>query len=146
MKTVVLSLVLFAWSALAEIAVAVDVETELNDLLAEFLAAASINDRSMHERFWDEDLVYTSSDGQRFGKAAILESLDAQTAQGTSGPRYSADRVRVIELDRSAVVTFRLLAETEGEPTQYYYNTGVFKRRDGRWQAIVWQATRAQAD
>ena len=44
-------------------------EEQLSALLNEFLAGASVNDISAHERFWAEDLVYTSSRGLRFGKA-----------------------------------------------------------------------------
>ena len=47
-------------------AFAADDDAQLRLLLNEFLAGASVNDVAMHERFWAEDLVYTSSGGERF--------------------------------------------------------------------------------
>ncbi|MDT8321430.1 MAG: hypothetical protein RQ826_12975, partial [Xanthomonadales bacterium] len=38
---------------------------------------ASVNDVEMHARFWAEDLVYTSSAGERRGKSEIMASLRA---------------------------------------------------------------------
>ena len=35
-------------------------EEVLTGMLNEFLAGASINDAAAHDRFWAEDLVYTS--------------------------------------------------------------------------------------
>jgi hypothetical protein len=29
-----------------------------------------------------------------------------------------------------------------GDKTQTYRNSGMFVRRDGRWQAVTWQATK----
>jgi hypothetical protein len=48
---------------------------ELTKLLKEFLAGASRNDAAMHDRFWAEELIYTSSSGRRMGKADILREL-----------------------------------------------------------------------
>ncbi len=50
---------------------------ELTELLNRFLDGASRNDIAAHERFWANDLVYTSSAGERTDKAAILASLRA---------------------------------------------------------------------
>ena len=47
----------------------------LTAMLHAFLAGASRNDPAVHDRFWSERLVYTSSTGARFGKAEIMESL-----------------------------------------------------------------------
>ncbi|MGH9902936.1 MAG: hypothetical protein ACRD68_14105, partial [Pyrinomonadaceae bacterium] len=44
---------------------------ELTRLLKEFLAGASRNDASVHDRFWAEDLIYTGSSGRRVGKADL---------------------------------------------------------------------------
>ena len=48
-------------------------EAELEQLLDEFLQGASVNDAEMHDRFWAEDLIYTSSAGERTTKAGIYE-------------------------------------------------------------------------
>src|ERR1700688_358407 len=45
---------------------------ELTKLLKDFLAGASRNDAAMHDRFWADDLIYTSSAGRRMGKADIM--------------------------------------------------------------------------
>lgn len=117
----------------------------LTRLLDEFLAGASVNDAAVHERFWAEELVYTSSAGERFGKRDILDGLRAEEP-GPAGPEvvYSAEDVRVLLLGNTAVVAFRLLATAQGEggAVSQYLNTGTFLKRDGEWRAVAWQATR----
>ena len=66
----------------------------LKALLDEFLAAASVNDAAMHERFWSDDLIYTSSSGQRFGKPQILKSL-AAADPAAAATAYRAEDVIV---------------------------------------------------
>lgn len=118
----------------------------LRTLLDEFLAGASVNDAAMHDRFWAEDLVYTSSSGERFGKAEIMaglaESDDPADRSGAETPRYSARDVNVRSFGETAVITFRLVAEQDGETRAEYFNTGVFRNREGVWQAVAWHATR----
>jgi hypothetical protein len=44
-----------------------------------------------------------------------------------------------------AVVNFRLILHNveNGKPiTVYYRNTGTFLKRNGKWQAVAWQATK----
>ncbi len=117
-------------------------ETELHGLLDEFLASASVNDAGAHDRFWAEELVYTSSAGRRFGKAEIMAGLAGSEA-AEPGPSYSARQLRVQVFGETAVITFQLVAEQADEPAELFYNSGVFRIIDGRWQAVVWQATRA---
>lgn len=118
-------------------------EAELSRLLGEFLVGASINDAATHQRFWAEDLVYTSSAGQRFGKAEIMAGLGDAMPADPPGPSYSARDVRIKDLGETAVITFRLVAEDAQGDTQSYYNTGVFRRNPAGWQAVTWQATKA---
>jgi hypothetical protein len=113
----------------------------LRGLLDDFLAGASVNERGTHERFWDEALIYTSSSGLRFGKATILAGLDDSPAVAAGAPVYSAADVQIQDFGATAVVTFRLLAHQDGALTDQYFNTGVFRQREGRWQAVTWQAT-----
>ena len=117
----------------------------LTRLLDEFLAGASVNDTAVHERFWADELVYTSSAGERFGKQEILDGLRAQQP-APAGPEvvYSAEAVRVQLYGEAAVVTFRLLGTGQGEDgtVNRYLNTGTFLKRDGEWRAVAWQATR----
>lgn len=122
-----------------------DAET-LRTLLDDFLAGASVNDASVHDRFWAEDLVYTSSDGERFGKPEIMAGLEEtdDTSEPSEGntPSYSARDVNIRSFGETAVVTFRLVAELEDQSMSEYFNTGVFRSREGQWEAVAWQATR----
>jgi ketosteroid isomerase-like protein len=117
-------------------------ETALGSLLNEFLAGASVNDATMHDRFWSEDLIYTSSAGQRFGKAQIMQGLaEAEPAGETT--TYGAEEVTIQIHGDVAVVTFRLIADMPDESRAEYFNTGVFRLQNKQWRAFVWQATRA---
>lgn len=109
-------------------------------LLHEFMAGASVNDPVMHERFWADELVYTSSSGARFGKAEILAGL--ATPGEPSGVVYTAEEIDVRLHGEVAVVTFRLVARRAGERPEEFYNTGVFSLRGDAWRAVAWQATR----
>lgn len=139
-------LFIFLVLAFALPAAAGDDHEILRSLLDEFLAGASVNDAAMHERFWAEDLVYTSSSGERFGKQAIMDGLsepeDASSRDAPETPRYSAEDVNIRQFGETAVITFRLLAEQDGQPPTEYFNTGVFRNREGQWRAVAWQATR----
>ena len=99
----------------------------------------------MHDRFWAEELVYTSSNGTRFGKREILDGLRAEQP-GPDEPAvvYSAEEGRVQLYGDMAVVTFRLVGTEEGEAgtVKRYLNTGTFRKHDGEWRAVAWQATR----
>ena len=66
----------------------------LRRLLDEFLAGATIGDVATHERFWADDLVYTSSNGTRTGKAQIVEGMRASQ----SGPTAMAPPVAFASL------------------------------------------------
>ena len=119
---------------------------ELTALLEEFLDGASRNDVAVHERFWADELVYTSSSGQRTNKAEILESLRASADTGTDAAatessEYSAEDVRIRQYGDTAIVAFRLVGRT-GNSVEYFLNTGTFLRRDGEWRVVAWQATR----
>ena len=116
---------------------------EILGLLDEFLANAGV--RSAHERFWAEDLVYTSSRGTRTTREAILASFDAAPPeeQLAPGPIYSAEDVQLNGYGDTAVVAFKLVATPPGEgPEDYYFNTGTFVKRDGEWRVVAWQATK----
>jgi ketosteroid isomerase-like protein len=119
----------------------------LTALLNEFLAGASRNDALVHDRFWAEDLIYTSASGRRIGKADILGGLRSPSAPRPAGPTptYAAEDVRIQPYGDMAVVAFRLLATTRKDgqvQVARYLNTGLFRAREGRWQAVAWQATR----
>ena len=118
-------------------------ENQLNELLDAFLAGASVSDPDIHDRFWAEDLVYTSSSGARFGKAEIMAGLETSGETAASGPVYEARDTHIRVFGTTATLTFTLVAsDPEGGVTRYY-NSGFFQKREGQWQAIVWQATLA---
>ena len=121
---------------------------KLEALLAEFLAGASRNDAVVHDRFWADSLVYTRSTGRRVSKADIMTGLRAASPAGPGTPAtaYSAEDVRIQQFGDSAVVAFRLVGTTESggrKERAEFLNTGTFAKRDGRWQAVAWQSTRA---
>ena len=123
---------------------------ELTSLLNEFLAGVSRGDVSVHERFWADDLIYTSAAGRRIGKADILKDSrpaagEKPSASPSPSTTYTAEDVRVHEYGDTAVLAFRLVGTTKkpaGAETTRYLNTGTFVRRGGQWRAVGWQATR----
>jgi len=126
---------------------------ELTRLLNEFLAGAGKNDIAMHERFWAEELVYTSALGRRKGKADIMRELRAEPAatpkpeEGTTV--YTAEEIRIQQYGDSAIVAFRLVATTDkagAKEVKNFLNTGTFLKRNGKWQVIAWQATAMPMD
>jgi len=132
---------LVLWSAVA-IAHQDPVENELHELLDAFLAGASENDIETHDRFWAEDLVYTSSAGERRGKPEIMARLaNAPTSPTQPLPSYRGEDVAIRVFGDLAVITFRLVAEFPDGDVGQYFNTGVFRRSDGNWKAFTWQAT-----
>ena len=121
---------------------------ELTKLLNDFLAGASKNDIAMHDRFWAEELVYTSALGRRKGKADIMRELRAEPA-ATPSPNegttvYTAEEIRIQQYGETAIVAFRLVATTDKAGVKTianYLNTGTFLKRNGKWQVVAWQAT-----
>lgn len=124
-----------------------DDPTELRLLLNEFLDGAGRNDRLIHDRFWAEDLIYTSSTGRRFGKAELMKGVVEAPAPKAGDPttRYSAADVDIRVFGDFAVVAFKLVSTTttaDGKASsRNNLNTGTFVKRDDRWQAIAWQST-----
>jgi len=106
----------------------------------------------MRDRFWADDVVYVSNTGAVRTKADILNGLKAEqsasAARGgaatTADPAdgYSAEDVLVRQFGETVVLSFRLVQHVASRPDVSYRNSGVFVLRDGRWQAVSWQATR----
>lgn len=145
MKNIIVIITALVFSMAVCLAMADTEEDRLAVSLNEFLAGASANDITAHERFWAEDLVYTSSRGLRFGKADILEGMRADPDSEAANPdtTYSAEDIRIRLYGEAAVVAFRLVGtpSAESERIMQYFNTGTFVKREGRWQAVAWQAT-----
>ena len=126
---------------------------DLTAMLHEFLAGASVGDASAHDKFWSDDLIYTSSAGTRTDKAEIMASMTpaddaAETADADdAGPStvYSAEEIQVDLYGTTAIVAFKLVGMPQGDSDAaiaYYFNTGTFLKRDGAWQVVAWQATK----
>jgi Domain of unknown function (DUF4440) len=125
----------------------------LKQLLKEFLDGAGRNDVAVHERFWADELIYTRSAGQRLSKADILRDTKAEAATPKKPDEavttYRGEDIRVLQYGDTAVVAFRLVATTKKESTTEvtnYFNTGTFVKRDNKWQAVAWQATKIPAE
>jgi hypothetical protein len=83
---------------------------ELTKLLHDFLAGASKNDVAMHDRFWADELVYTSALGRRKSKADIMRELGEET-KATPKPEegstvYTAEDIRIQQYGLRAYFAF----------------------------------------
>ena len=146
MKRILLSSILFLSITCGLHAQIAPGTAELTRLLQDFLAGAGRNDLAMHERFWAADLIYTSAKGRRKGKADILQELRAEPPPkpGDETTVYTAEDIRIQQYGEAAIVAFRLVATTDNAGTKQvanYLNTGTFLKREGKWQAVSWQAT-----
>ena len=124
-------------------------EAEIAGMLKTFLAG--VDTREAHDRFWADDLIYTSSAGTRTDKSSIMAGFDAPAdeADGAeqAGPSYGSENVVIKVHGDFAVIAFELVANmpASGETqavTMRYLNTGTFLKRAGVWQVIAWQATK----
>jgi ketosteroid isomerase-like protein len=148
MKRLLLGPIAFLCLATALAAQTAPDAADLTKLLQDFLAGASKNDIAMHDRFWADELVYTSALGRRKSKADIMRELKAEST-ATPKPEdgsavYTAEDIRIQQYGETAVVAFRLVATTDKAGTKTvanYFNTGTFLKRNGKWQVIAWQAT-----
>ena len=123
-------------------AMSLDDEAELTEMLHQFLGAS--DERETHVDFWADDLVYTSSNGTRFGKADILAGFEETDEDESTEPAmaYTGEDVKVQIFGTTAIVTFQLVGTPEdGSEAKNFFNTGTFLKRDGKWRAVAWQAT-----
>ena len=132
----VISLLCFTTPTLA------DDKAELTALLSEFLDGATRNDAAIHDKYWADELIYTSSSGKRFGKAELMQGV---TSRGMLKPDeidtvYSSEDLRIMQYGDTAIVAFVLVGRS-GVDTKRYLNSGTFVKRDDKWQAVNWQAT-----
>lgn len=118
-------------------------EELLTSMLHDFLTNA--DKAAAHDRFWAEDLVYSSSSGLRFGKADIMQGFEGADEEPAEPPPivYSGEEVDVRLYGDTAIVAFKLVGTpSNGADKLHYYNTGTFLKRDGVWKVVAWQATR----
>ena len=119
-----------------------DDKAELTALLAEFLDGATRNDAAIHNKYWADELIYTSSGGTRFGKAELMQGVTSRGMLKADeiDTVYSSEDVRIMQYGDTAVVAFVLVGRS-GVDTKRYLNSGTFVRKNGQWQAVNWQAT-----
>jgi ketosteroid isomerase-like protein len=117
---------------------------QVTQLVRDFLANVPKNDPKVFQEFFADDVIYTRATGLTVSKTDILRNIDVRA---TSDPQmtFEADDFTVHPYGEMAVVNFRLIAHNaqNGKPTTVYYrNTGTFLKRNGKWQAVAWQATK----
>ena len=109
-------------------------------LLREFLS--KVDSPEMHARFWADDLVYVSATGKVRTKREIVKSVTEEKAAAGAAGTFDAEDVKVRQIGEVVVLNFRLVARAGDGKAAHYRNSGVFVERDGRWQAVSWQATK----
>ncbi|HEV7553479.1 MAG TPA: nuclear transport factor 2 family protein [Candidatus Angelobacter sp.] len=117
---------------------------QVTQLVRDFLANVPKNDPKIFQEFFADDVIYTRAVGVTVAKADILKNIDARAAADPQA-KFEADDFTVHPYGEMAVVNFRLIAHNaeNGQPTTVYYrNTGTFLKRNGKWQAVAWQATK----
>lgn len=121
----------------------------IRQLLDDFLYGASVGDAAAHDRFWSEELIYTSSSGERYGKDAIMSSFEEEPViDEEPSVMYSAEDVVIRFYGNTAILTFTLVADPQddpNEPNSFYYNSGVLTKVGTQWKVINWQATAVPA-
>lgn len=127
------------------------VEHEVTQTLERFLYGASVNDAAIHDSFWAEDLVYTSSSGHRFGKPDLMEGVheSGEIEEADVEIWYEAEDIATKTVGETVILTFTLVAMPAAgndEPVQRFFNSGVLVQMDDRWQALNWHATAAATD
>lgn len=119
---------------------------EVTGLLNEFMDAAGRSDRAVFDKFFADDVIYTRATGVVTTKAEIMANVGKPGTATDGKTAYSAEDITVHEYGEMAVVAFRLVGRataSDGKTvTSFYRNTGTFLRRNGKWQAVAWQATK----
>ncbi|HEX5433462.1 MAG TPA: nuclear transport factor 2 family protein [Candidatus Angelobacter sp.] len=114
---------------------------QVEQLVRKFLADVPKNDPKVFQEFFADDVIYTRAAGVTVTKADILKNIGVRAAN-ESEATYEGDNFIVHPYGNMAVVNFRLV-QHNGAETNYFRNTGTFLKRNGKWQAVAWQATKA---
>lgn len=135
-------ILLISFASFSQQAQAQDKKQAIENTLDTFLATNTL--RKTHDDFWAEELIYTSSNGTRFGKDNIMSGFSEKPeAKNDDVSKWTAKEVDIRLYGEIAIVAFKLFNHNaQGELVQRYFNTGTLTLRDGRWQAVAWQATK----
>ena len=120
-----------------------DEQRVLTNMLDTFLDGASRNDPMIHNAFWAEELIYTSSAGTRFGKAQLMQGVNSrgEIPAAEVSMRYGREDLQIMQYGDTAVVAFVLVGKSATE-TLRFLNSGTLVKRNGQWQVVNWQATK----
>lgn len=136
----------FAQSSTATKRVESSTSRELAGLLREFLDNAARGDRAGFEKFFADGVIYTRSTGVVINKRQILEGIERLKPTDESKTTYTAEDIVIHDYGDTAVVAFRLVAQTQRKNAPLektnYRNTGTFLRRNSVWQVVAWQSTK----
>jgi len=116
---------------------------ELIALVQDFLRNVPANRRETYDHFFADDVIYTRNGGQVVTKKDILADT-GNPAAPRANATFSGEDFKVHQYADVAVVNFRLVMHgtDNGNPvTRMFRNTGTFMKRNGKWQAVAWQAT-----
>src|SRR5438552_19139917 len=77
----------------------------LTKLLKDFLDGASHNDLAVHERFWAQDVIYTSATGRRRAKDDIRKDVAKANSSEPKNDQatYSAEDIRIHQYGSTAI-------------------------------------------
>jgi ketosteroid isomerase-like protein len=117
-------------------------------MLRDFLAAVAQGDKKVFEKFFADDVVYTSSAGVTMDKAAVMKTIGAHAETGSKAT-YRAEDITVHPYEGVVVVNFRMVMDDEEDgrrETACFRNTGTFLKRSGQWQVVAWHATKASPE
>jgi len=114
---------------------------QVEQLVRQFLADVPKNDPKVFQECFADDVIYTRAVGVTVTKADILKNIGVREAN-EPGATFEGDDFTVHPYGNMAVVNFRLI-QHNGAETNYFRNTGTFLKRNGKWQAVAWQATKA---
>ncbi len=120
------------------------VTEQLTQMVRDFLANVPKGDKKVFDNFFADDVIYTRSAGVTVDKEEILKNIDVRAATEPQAT-FDADGFIVHPYGDTAVVNFRLIMHNpnhRGIATMYFRNTGIFLKRNGKWQAVAWHATR----
>ena len=120
-----------------------DTTGQLTKLIQDFLRDVPKNERVTFDQFFADDVIYTRGTGQVISKKDILADTGNSTVPRANAT-FTGEDFTVHEDGDIAIVNFRLVmhaTENEKPVTRTFRNTGTFVKRNGRWQAVAWQAT-----
>ncbi len=141
---VAIALLTIALGASAQSAKLSPTARQLTSRLNAFLDAAGHGDREVFDRFFADDVVYTRSAGVTVDKSEIMKNV-GRSDPGAAKSTFSADDVTIHDYGTTAIVNFRLIAQSEKDgktDTSHYRNTATFLKRDNGWQVVAWQSTK----